>query len=106
MNCPPWLKCDSEQITLQVKVKPGSKQNAIALDPTGCLQLSLQASAQDGKANKMLIQYLAKLLRLPQKQIVIRRGMTSRIKVLAISCVVSEQEKLIQTLMGLTTEKE
>lgn len=99
MSCPPWLKREAEQFSLQVKVKPGSKQNTLRLDATGGLQICLQASAQDGKANKMLIQYLAKLLQLQQKQIVILHGVTSRLKVLLIKAAAEEQEKSIQRLI-------
>lgn len=99
MNYPPWLKRGEGQFSLQINVKPGSRQNAVKLDPAGGLQICLQASAQDGKANKMLIQYLAKLLRLQQKQIVILRGTTSRLKVLLIKAEADEQEKSIQRLL-------
>ncbi|STX44321.1 Uncharacterised ACR, YggU family COG1872 [Legionella donaldsonii] len=99
MNYPPWLKREAGQFSLQLNVKPGSRQNAVKLDPAGGLQICLQASPQDGKANKMLIQYLAKLLRLQQKQIVILRGTTSRLKVLLIKTEADEQEKTIQKLL-------
>lgn len=94
----PWLKRYDQYMTLQIKVKPGSKKNAISIDLEGGLQISLQASAQDGKANKMLIQYLAKALRLQQKQIDILRGTTSRLKLLSLKVRVAEQEELIQAL--------
>lgn len=96
----PWLRTTNQGLSLQVKVKPGSKQNAICIDQTTGVQISLQARAQDGKANKMLVQYLAKELRLQQKQIEISRGANSRIKTLIIKIAEDEQEKLIQILLA------
>ncbi|KTC76791.1 DUF167 domain-containing protein [Legionella brunensis] len=105
MSCPLWLKCNAEQLTLTLKVKPGAKQNKIALDATGGLQISLQAVAEDGKANKLLIQYLAKILGIPQKQISILRGTTSRNKVLQIKAAAISQEELLKCLMQLTINR-
>ncbi|CDZ75854.1 hypothetical protein BN59_00113 [Legionella massiliensis] len=97
----PWLRATNQGLSLQVKVKPSSKQNAIFIDQTAGLQISLQARAQDGKANKMLVQYLAKELGLQQKQIEISRGASSRIKTLTIKIAADEQEKLMQVLLTL-----
>lgn len=91
----PWLRSTTQGLCLQVKVKPGSKQNAIAVDDFTGLQVSLQARAQDGKANKMLVQYLAKELGLQQKQIEISRGAGSRIKTLMFKVAAGEKDKLI-----------
>lgn len=93
-----WLRPTSQGLSLQVKVKPGAKQNAISVDETIGLQLSLQARAEDGKANKMLVQYLAKVLGVQQKQIEISRGASSRIKMLTIKVTAAEQEVLIQKI--------
>ncbi|MDI9819209.1 MULTISPECIES: DUF167 domain-containing protein [unclassified Legionella] len=98
----PWLKATPEQLLVQVRVKPDARQNAIALDVKEGLQISLKASPQGGKANKMLIQYLSKLLRIPQKQLTIVRGAASRTKVLAIKITPAEQEKAVNLLIGLS----
>lgn len=95
---PQWLKVEANQLSLQVKIKPGSRQNALSFDEAGGLQISLQAAAQDGKANKMLIQYLSKLLKIPQKQIILHRGATSRIKTLWIKVQETEQQRILQVI--------
>lgn len=102
MSClPSWLKADSARLILQIKVKPNARQNKIALDSSGSvLQIHLQASAQDGKANKMLVQYLSDLLGLPQKQIVILRGLTSRMKTLSLKVGMHEQKALTEKLIS------
>lgn len=101
MICQPWLRVEAEHVFLHLKIKPGAKQNSLALDATGAfLQVSLQAPAQDGKANKMLIQYLAKKLGLRQKQIMILRGENSRMKIVALHVTLKEQKKLLETLVA------
>ncbi|OCH97833.1 hypothetical protein A8135_01015 [Legionella jamestowniensis] len=102
MSCPLWLKRSAEQLTLRVKVKPGAKQNKISFNATGGLQISLQASPQEGKANKMLVVYLAKLLRVPQKQISLLHGTTSRNKLIGIKIPTMEQDRLIEILLGIS----
>ncbi|WP_094090052.1 DUF167 domain-containing protein [Legionella clemsonensis] len=102
MSQPLWLKCTSEELTLQVKVKPGAKQNKLFLNTTGRLQISLQASPQEGKANKMLIAYLSQLLRVPQKQISLLHGATSRNKLIRIKIAAKEQDRLIQILSAIS----
>lgn len=98
MNYPLWLKRSPTELRLEIKVKPGAKQNTININAETCLQISLQASAQEGKANKLLIQYLSKFLKIPQKQITILRGMTSRTKVIGIEVLEEEQERIIRLL--------
>jgi uncharacterized protein (TIGR00251 family) len=45
-----------------------------------CLKISLQAPALENKANEMLLSWLSKQLRVPQKQIQLLSGQNSRIK--------------------------
>ena len=63
------------------------------------LVVSLKAVAADGQANKMLIKYLAKLLKVQQKQMVIQRGAVSRHKVICISVPPAEQNRIIAFMM-------
>ena len=65
------------------------------------LVVSLQAVAADGQANKMLIKYLAKLLKIQQKKIVIQRGTTSRNKVLCITATLVEQHRIIDLIIPM-----
>ncbi|AHE66139.1 DUF167 domain-containing protein [Legionella oakridgensis] len=100
MNKPPWLKVYPHYVTLQIKVKPGSKENQISIESSGQqLLLSLQAAACEGKANKMLIKYLAKRLRVQQKDILIQIGKESRNKVIRILTEDRNQEQIVEWLM-------
>ncbi|WP_165474753.1 DUF167 domain-containing protein [Legionella nagasakiensis] len=100
MKKPLWLKVYPYYVTLQVKVKPGSKENQLAIESSGHqLLLSLQAPACEGKANKMLIKYLAKYLRVQQKDILIQLGKESRNKVIRIYTA-GNQERIVEWLMA------
>jgi uncharacterized protein YggU (UPF0235/DUF167 family) len=46
----------------------------------GCLKISLQAPAIENKANELLLGWLSKQLKIPQKQIQFISGQNSRIK--------------------------
>ena len=100
----PWHKLHPQCITLDIKVKPASRQNELFVNTTGVLVVSLQAVAEDGRANKMLIKFLAKVLRIQQKTIAIHRGAVSRIKVISIAATPGEQNRIIelinQSLLG------
>jgi uncharacterized protein YggU (UPF0235/DUF167 family) len=50
----------------------------------GCLKISLRAPALENRANEMLLSWLSKELRVPQKQIQLLSGQSSRIKRLEI----------------------
>lgn len=75
-------------IKLLLKVKAGAKKNDIhgwvTIDNKQYLKISIQAPPEDGKANKMIIAYLAKLLNIPKKNITILSGQSSQIKLLSI----------------------
>lgn len=96
-----WLNQEPTQLGLRFKVKPGSRQNSLSFDAEGGLQVSLQAPAQDGKANKMLIDYLARVLGLTKKQLVLTHGTSARIKILQIKIPLAEQQKIIEQIIGL-----
>ncbi|MCP0913955.1 MULTISPECIES: DUF167 domain-containing protein [Legionella] len=98
---PSWLKHYPDYCSLEIKVKPGSKKNQLLLDGNGGVLLCLQAPAKEGEANRQLIKYLAKLLRVKQKDITIQQGAVSRKKRLQIQAKPEEQEKIIKTITEL-----
>lgn len=99
-----WLNQEPTQLGLRFKVKPGSRQNGLSFDAEGGLQINLQAPAQDGKANKMLIDYLAKVLGLTKKQLVLAHGAGARIKILQIKIPYEEQQKIIEQIVRLAAD--
>ena len=68
--------------TLSVKVTPRSSQNKIVSWDGEILKVRLKAVPEKGNANKELIAFLSKELKIPRKQIVIAHGHKGRQKCL------------------------
>ncbi|QGY41294.1 DUF167 domain-containing protein [Pseudodesulfovibrio cashew] len=69
---------------LHVWVQPGAKKTEVAGEYQGCVKIRLGAPAVDNKANKALVAYIAKLLKVKKSQVVIESGLTNRRKRLTI----------------------
>ncbi|MEA5510695.1 DUF167 domain-containing protein [Crocosphaera sp. UHCC 0190] len=69
---------------LQVKVKPNAKQQKIEESADGSLIISLKSPPVDGKANRELIEILAKRFNVSKSQILIKSGASSRHKLIDI----------------------
>ena len=70
------LTAHPEGLVLLVKAQPGAKQNAIRGEQNGMLKVSVTQVAEKGKANKALIEVLAKGLRVSRSQIELIAGET------------------------------
>ena len=81
---PIWLKQTPTGIMLNIHCQPGAKVSKLVGLHDGYLKISLQAPAIENKANEMLIAWLSKQLRIPQKQIRFLSGQNSRQKRLEI----------------------
>ena len=89
---PLWLKQTPTGITLNLHCQPGAKLTKVVGLHDGCLKISLQAPALENKANEMLLSWLSKQLRVPQKQIQLLSGQNSCIKRVEIwGSITSEQ---------------
>ena len=94
---PIWLKQTPTGIALSIHCQPGAKQTKVVGLHDGHLKISLQAPAQDNKANELLLAWLSKQLKVPQKQIQFLSGQNSRQKRLEIWGSISP-EQIIQIL--------
>lgn len=61
---------------LSVKIKPNSRENRISKE-NGVLTIRIHAPAQEGKANKALVEFLSDLMDVPKSYIEIVGGLTS-----------------------------
>ena len=87
-------------IRLSVRAKPGqSRAKAIKLTDIGdgkrAVEVSVAADAREGKANKALVERLAEECEVSKKQVSIKSGETSRLKIVEIS---GDPHLLAQTL--------
>lgn len=74
---------------LRLKVKAGAKHNQlqdfIVIDGQEYLKMTIKAIPEDGKANKAIIDFLAKEFDTPKKSIEIIAGHTNNLKILKVS---------------------
>lgn len=71
------LESHPQGILLAVKAQPGSRQDAIKGWQDGALKVAVTQVAEKGKANRAIMQVLAKQLKLRKSQIELLRGETS-----------------------------
>lgn len=78
---------------IEVKVRAGAKQDRLTpMETAGSMPLfvvELKASARDGKANAALIKLLSRHFGVPQAAIAIKRGATSRQKIIEVTSLPS-----------------
>jgi len=80
----PCLSIHGDAVWLAVSVQPNAKRTAADGLHDGALRVRLGAPPVDGKANQLLIDWLAGELGLPKRAVQLVRGDTSRRKWLAI----------------------
>ena len=95
-TAPTMTRSPENPTTIAVKVLPNASRTELAgwLDDR-TLKIRVQSPAQDGKANKALIAFLAELVGVSKKQITIRSGASSRQKLVAFKNLsVSQMQRL------------
>jgi uncharacterized protein (TIGR00251 family) len=63
---------------------PNAKQNKVMGEHGGAIKIQLRAPAVEGKANAALRSFLAEVLKIPERAIVLERGQKSRDKLIRI----------------------
>ena len=81
-----WYRCDADRdmLTLILHVQPNAKRTEIAGLHGGRLKVRIAAPAVEGKANELLVGFLADTFDLPGGQVMIRRGSHGRTKTVEI----------------------
>ncbi len=84
-------------LLLSLYVQPRSSRNTIAGLHGDSLKLRLTTPPVDGRANKAVIAFLAKLLKIPKSAVMIKSGLQSRSKKIILSGVrESDLRRLVQ----------
>jgi len=86
-------------LILSLYVQPRAGKNELAGLHDGALKLRLTTPPVDGKANKAVIAFLAKKLKLPKSAVVLRSGLKSRRKQLQI---IGLDEQTVRERLGLS----
>ncbi|HSY35925.1 MAG TPA: DUF167 domain-containing protein [Acidobacteriaceae bacterium] len=84
------LRATTNGCTLNVRVHPGARRNAITGTHDGALKISLTTPPTDGRANAALIAFLAEMLNIPRARITLTTGATSRTKTLHLEGLTPE----------------
>jgi uncharacterized protein len=82
----------AKHVLLHINVRPNAKMNAIReINHSNEIRIDIAADAQNGEANKELIDYMKCLLKIPSSQLEIIHGHRQREKLLRI-LITDEQQ--------------
>ena len=79
-----WFKKEAGLITLRIYVQPGAKHTEISGLFGQELKIRLLSPPIDGRANEALLKFIAKLFKVPIRQVVLKQGDKSRHKVVMV----------------------
>lgn len=96
----PWLSQTPDGVELAVLVQPRASRSRVVGEHGGLLKIQLAAPPVDGEANAALIEFLARLLRVPKRQVTLVSGDTSRRKRLRIEGVEPAAAEAVMTVAG------
>ncbi len=82
-----------EKLKITVRVVPNASRNEIVGWVGDELKIKVQAPAEGGRANKALLEFLAKALKLSRREITIATGEKSRHKVLQFASLTLNELK-------------
>ena len=77
---PTWLKEAPDHVILTLHVQPGARSTEVVGTHGAALKVRLAAPPVDGKANEMLIAFLAEMFAVPLRNVTIEAGHTGRSK--------------------------
>jgi len=87
----------SDSSILSVRVVPNKSESRIVdISDDGTLRIEVKSQPIEGKANKELIKFLAKLLGVNKNQVIIMRGANSRNKLIKIESI--EKARILDIL--------
>ena len=77
--------------TISVRVQPRASRNRVGEYRDGTLCVSVAAPPQDGRANAALLELLADALGVAKSRLSIRRGLSSRNKIVAVDGMADDE---------------
>ena len=83
----PYLTAKQDGVLIRLHVQPGAKRSEVVGRYGDALKVRIQAPPVDGKANLAVIEFLAKALKVPKKNVGLVSGETSRSKSFFVSGV-------------------
>lgn len=79
-----WYKIQNQYIELRIYAKPNAKRTTFVSISNEEANIALHAKPHQGEANAELLSYLASLLKVPKKDLLLKLGENSRHKVVVL----------------------
>jgi uncharacterized protein len=92
-----WYRRDGDTLALTLHVQPGAKRTEIAGLHGQALKIRLAVPPVEGRANKVLLKFIAELFDVPLRQVALQKGGKSRHKVILVECSCVDPEVIIAT---------
>ena len=92
------FRIEGNRLLVNVKAIPQSSRTEFAGVKDNALRVRIAAAPEDGKANTELIAFLSKFLGCAKREIILKSGDRSRLKVIALP--VSARQKLEKVFFG------
>ena len=86
---PAWIREKENSVSLTIRATPRASRSEICGAEDEWLKVRLKAAPVDGKANKELIAFFAKLLKVSKSSVEISSGESGRLKRITISGIVA-----------------
>lgn len=80
-----FLRRSGTGVTVELRAQPRARRSALACSQQGTLKAAVTAPAEDGKANRAVIELLAAEWRLPKSSFKVMRGAAARDKTVSIA---------------------
>jgi len=88
---PFYLKESDQGVVLKVQVQTRASRDEVVGPHGDALKIRITAAPVAGAANKHLLKFLAKRFKIPQSQLSLKSGATSRAKSIAIEGISAEE---------------
>lgn len=92
-----WYRRNDDVVTLTLHVQPGAKRSEIAGLHGEALKVRLAAPPIEGRANEVLLKFMAALFDVPLRQVELKQGGQSRHKVVTITGSEVEPGRLLNS---------
>jgi uncharacterized protein (TIGR00251 family) len=79
-----WYEFKDDRVIISVKAVPASSKNLVSGLLDESLKLKIKAPAVDGAANKELVKFLSKILKVAKSDIIFVGGVSSKRKRLSV----------------------
>ena len=79
-----WFKKVKDEFLLRIYVQPGAKKTEISGLYGDSLKVRLLSPPIEGRANKELVHFIAKIFNIPKTQVILKKGQHSRKKIIEI----------------------